>query len=84
MEQFSRDIKALILQVSQHASMVDQWNWTWPTWHAMITDYHPAMSWLMPLEPLIIFFYLRYRDYTKQLLAIQLKKSNKAEISIKL
>ena len=33
---------------------------------------------------LMIFSYLRYRDYTKQLLAIQLKKSDKAEISIKL
>ncbi|WP_297550607.1 hypothetical protein [Thermococcus sp.] len=33
---------------------------------------------------LMIFSYLRYRDYTKQLLAIQLKKSDKAELSIKL
>ncbi len=33
---------------------------------------------------LMIFTYLRYRDYTKQLLAIQLKKSDKAEIAIKL
>ncbi len=33
---------------------------------------------------LMIFSYLRYRDYTKQLLAIQLKKTDKAELSIKL
>ena len=33
---------------------------------------------------LMIFSYLRYRDYTKQLLAIQLKKSDKAEIAIKI
>jgi len=31
-----------------------------------------------------IISYLRYRDYTKQLLAIQLKKSDKAEIAIKI
>ena len=33
---------------------------------------------------LMIISYLRYRDYTKQLLAIQLKKSDKAEIAIKI
>ncbi len=33
---------------------------------------------------LMVFTYLRYRDYTKQLLAIQLKKSDKAELSIKI
>jgi len=31
-----------------------------------------------------IISYLRYRDYSKRLLAIQLKKSDKAEISIKI
>jgi ABC-type multidrug transport system fused ATPase/permease subunit len=31
-----------------------------------------------------IISYLRYKDYTKQLLVIQLKKSDKAEISIKI
>ncbi|WP_048146573.1 hypothetical protein [Pyrococcus abyssi] len=33
---------------------------------------------------LMIISYLRYRDYSKKLLAIQLKKSGKAEISIKI
>ncbi|CAD5245054.1 protein of unknown function [Thermococcus camini] len=33
---------------------------------------------------LMIWAYLRYRRYSKQLFAIQLKKNDKAEISIKI
>ena len=33
---------------------------------------------------LIIFAYLKHKEYDKELFAIQLKKTDKAEISIKL